>query len=73
MYQFRLVEQYDPLFHCWQYGILQEEGEGNSWDTVACIPAVSPDRQFVIDLIGQCARGQLSPVHLFDVVLDALP
>ena len=44
-----------------------------SWDTVACIPAVSSDRQFVIDLIGQCARGQLSPVHLFDVVLDALP
>lgn len=55
------------------YGILEEEYSLNSWVQVALISDVSCDKEFVDMLIARCAQGQLSPLHLLDVVLDALP
>ena len=73
MYRFDLLKQYDIFFHCYQYGILQEEGDGKRWHTVACVPDISCNEQFVTDLIRRCSSGQLSPVHLLYVVMDSLP
>ena len=39
---------------------------------VACVPDISCDRCFVEELAHRCNEGQLSPMHLIDVVLDAL-
>ena len=39
---------------------------------VTLIPAVSCDRDFVDSLASVMTEGQLNPMHLFDVVLDAL-
>jgi len=38
----------------------------------AYVPDVSTDRAFVSGLAERCADGQLSPIHLRDVVMDAL-
>ncbi|WP_366926308.1 DUF6514 family protein [uncultured Intestinimonas sp.] len=38
----------------------------------ACIPDISYNKDFVETLAQRCTRGQLSPTHLLDLVLDAL-
>lgn len=55
------------------YGLLAEEYEDGQWRSVAVIPDVSQDQLFVDRLAEKCTREELSPDHLLDVVLDALP
>ena len=45
---------------------------GNEWCEVARVSDVSADLSFVTALCDRCNRGQLSPLHLRDVVEDAL-
>ncbi len=41
-------------------------------EVLAVIQDISTDRKFVTQLAKRCTRGQLSPLHFWDVVLDAL-
>lgn len=54
------------------FGILAFDQIGDEWREVARISDVSVDLQFVADLCARCNEGQLSPIHLRDVVEDAL-
>ena len=69
MYRYSVLEQADPV----SYGILAETAEGPGWRPAARVLDISPDKEFVSDLARRCTSGQLSPLHLLDVVLDALP
>ena len=42
------------------------------WEEEAFLPDVSCDRELVLLLTEQCNRLKLDPIHLFDVVQDAL-
>ena len=55
------------------YGIQTEMVETGVCTYVALIPAIFYDRDFVDSLAQRCDRGQFGPVHLLNVVLDALP
>ena len=55
------------------YGIIAEEYDGSKWIQVAVVPDVSCDEAFVLALSNKCTQGQLSPIHLLDVVLDSIP
>lgn len=55
------------------YGIMASTEENGTCTYTAYIPDISCNKDFVDTLAQRCARGQLSPVHLLDVVLDALP
>lgn len=50
------------------YGILAEDDKGNT----AVVPDISCDKAFVARVAERCARGQLAPEQLLDVVMDAL-
>jgi len=54
------------------YGILAEVRKDGSCSYAAYIPDISCNKAFVDDLAQRCTNGQLSPMHLLDVVLDAL-
>ena len=56
----------------YSYGICAEENRGDGWRVVAIIPDISCDGVFATKLAEKCTRGQLSPVHLLDVVEDFL-
>jgi len=49
------------------YGIAPET------DPNVCILDISTDLKFVTEVIEKCNEGDLSPIHLIDVVEDALP
>ena len=72
MYLFELVETYDPFLNRNTYGILEKCWEGGTVQEVAFIPGISCDKEFVLRLLERCARNQLSPIHMLDVVMDAL-
>ena len=55
------------------YGILETQLVDGVAEETAYIPAISCDGAAVEQLMHRCARGQLSPVHLLDVVMDAIP
>lgn len=42
------------------------------WQKEEVISDVSTDLSFVIQLSQRCTRGELSPIHLLDVVLDSI-
>lgn len=46
--------------------------ENDACTYTACIPDISCNKDFVQALAQRCTRGQLSPKHLLDLVLDAL-
>ena len=68
LYYFKVIETKDPLICCTAYGIMENDGKGY----VAAVPNISCDKAFVTRLAERCARGQLAPEQLLDVVLDAL-
>lgn len=55
------------------YAICVEESTPNGRVTILTIPDVSCDKKFAYCLAEQCTRFHVSPVHLFDVILDTLP
>ena len=54
------------------YGILVKRRRGDGWSTAAVVAPFSNDRAAVLRLMDLCARLQLSPEHLLDVVQDFL-
>jgi len=52
------------------YGILAVRADRKQ--RAAYVPDISTDRAFVSGLAERCTDGQLSPIHLRDVVMDAL-
>ena len=72
MYTFEIVETYDPFLMRMSYGILARKLEDGLMQEAALIPGISCDREFVLTLMERCERNQLSPIHLLDVVTDAL-
>ena len=54
------------------YGVLASVLENGACTYLAYIPDISCNRAFVEELAHRCNEEQLSPMHLLDVVLDAL-
>ncbi len=75
MFRYTLVEGSSFVFHNKQYqsyGILAWHRTVNGWQEVAIAPDISCDRNMVLNLAEQCTRLQLDPIHLLDVVMDAI-
>lgn len=68
MYYFKVIETTDPVICRTAYGIMANDGKGY----VAAVSNISCDKAFVTRLAERCARGQLAPEQLLDVVTDAL-
>ena len=73
VYRFELVRSREPFSGRISYGILETQLVDGVAEETAYIPAISCDEAAVEQLMHRCARGQLSPVHLLDVVMDAIP
>lgn len=73
LHRFQVIELYSPAFRQMSYGIMASTEEHGVCTYTACIPDISCNKDFVEGLAQRCTRGQLSPIHLLDVVLDALP
>ena|GEM_PF-5889042 len=72
MYHFKVIELHSLGSHQPSYGILASVLENDVCTYAACIPDISCDKAFVDELAHRCNAGQLSPMHLLDVVLDSL-
>lgn len=55
------------------YGIQARRRTCRGWKTVGFLADVTTDPQRVREWTDRLNRGQLSPLHLFDAVYDALP
>ena len=76
MYRYRTVELPCALAAAGRrllYGLLAEQYVRGRWVTVAITADLSCDKTFVERLAQTCTRLQLNPIHLLDVLLDALP
>ena len=73
LYHFKVTELYNPAFRQKTYGIAATTEENGICTYTAYIPDISCSRDFVEALAKRCTEGQLNPIHLLDVVLDALP
>ena len=71
MYYFRVIGLHNHDLGRMSYGIQAEVRKHGSWSCEAHIPDISCDEAFVEKLARRCTNGQLSPIHLLDVVLDA--
>ena len=72
MYRFEVMELYSLRSRQPSYGILASVLEKDTCTYVAYIPNISCDRDFVVELAHRCTESQLSPMHLLDIVLDAM-
>ena len=73
LYQFKVTRLYSLTFRRMSYGIVASTEMNGTYTYTAYIPDISCNKGFVEALAQQCTREQLSPIHLIDVVLDALP
>lgn len=73
IYLYKVVETHDLLLGRTSYGILSKRLEDGATRDVALIPGISYDKEFVLQLLERCKRNQLSPIHMLDIVMDALP
>ena len=75
-YRYTIFEQQLFEEHIGYYRTFGIEGcvrTDSGWQPCIRLPDVSVDREFTRRLAGRCTSSQLSPVHLKDAVLDALP
>ena len=64
---------FSPYIGCYQsFGIIALQIIDLEWEQVNFISDVSPCLSFVTALAQRCTRCQLDPIHLFEVVLDAI-
>lgn len=64
-------QRHSPELGVYQsYGIAAIQADQNR--RAAYVPDISADRTFVSKLAERCMDGKLSPIHLRDVVMDAL-
>ena len=54
------------------FGIAAQKEVAGHWQTCCQVPDISTDPIFVENLAARCTAGQLEPVHLLDVIEDAL-
>ena len=54
------------------YGIRALRSTGESWECIAEVGDISCSMQFVRELAQLCTRLELDPMHLLDVVEDAI-
>ena len=54
------------------FGIAAQEEVAGHWRQICQVSDVSTDPIFVENLAARCTAGQLEPVHLLDVIEDAL-
>ena len=76
MFQFRPVRQYlytSGLGNYCSYGIHAVMTTHSGCADMGFVSDVSCDLKFVSLLADRCTRLQLDPIHLLEVVLDALP
>lgn len=72
LYHFKVIELHSLDSRRPSYGIVASVLENDVCTYAACIPDISCNKAFVEELAHRCSEGQLSPMHLLDVVLDAL-
>ena len=60
------------LGHYRSFGIRAFQKTECSWREIAFVSDVSTDQAAVEQLARRCTEGQLDPIHLLDVVEDAL-
>ena len=75
-YRYTIFEQQLFEKHIGYYRTFGIEGcvrTDSGWQPCIRLPDVSVDREFAHWLAGRCTSSQISPVHLKDAVLDALP
>ena len=72
MYIFELIESHNPFLKRTTYGILAKKLEGGLMQEAAFIPGISCDKNFALKLLERCKCKQPSPIHLLDIVTDAL-
>ena len=76
MFRFRPVKQYlcsPELGNYCSYGIHAFVRTSSGCTEASLLSDVSCDFAFVSALAEKCTRLQLDPMHLMDVILDALP
>ena len=54
------------------FGIAAQREAAGHWQEVCKVSDVSTDPVFVENLAARCTAGQLEPVHLMDIIEDAL-
>ena len=54
------------------FGIAAQQEVAGQWQVVCKVSDVSTDPVFVENLAARCTAGQLEPVHLLDIIEDAL-
>ena len=54
------------------FGIAAQKEVAGHWQTCCQVADISTDPIFVENLAARCTAGQLEPVHLLDVIEDAL-
>ena len=54
------------------FGIAAQKEVAGHWQTCCQVSDISTDPIFVVNLAARCTAGQLEPVHLLDVIEDAL-
>ena len=54
------------------FGIAAQQEVAGHWQVVCKVSDVSTDPIFVENLAARCTAGQLEPVHLLDIIEDAL-
>lgn len=72
LFHYKVIEMHGFASRQPSYGIQAEVVEGEVCTYMTLIPSISYNRVFVDSLVQRCNRGQLDPIHLLDVVLDAL-
>ena len=65
----RHFEDHGP---CSVFGLRAFEAEQRCGGSVCCIEDISPSRQFVESLCDLLRRHDVHPVHIKDIVLDAI-
>ena len=71
MFRYRAVKMINIEGHIC-YGLLAENLINGSWQPAAFVSDVSCNEQFVLNLAAKCIAGQLDPIHIRDVVIDAI-
>lgn len=61
------------LGHYTTFGLRAETETGRGWAPLLTLSDVSCDEEFIRAFAQRCTECGLSPVHLTDAVLDALP
>ena len=75
--EIRYVPYCEELYHeeigaYRSFGICAYALTGGEWNEVARVCDVATDLALVVALCERCNRGKLAPIHLIDVIMDAL-